>query len=309
MVTSVLHGLLYAAALVGGQDDAPQSAPPPAQSPPDIVVTGDREEMERTVRAITRKITERRHYSRPLPRFQVPVCVATVGLRDDYKSLIRQRIGANLAAADIPVDADPACRPNALVVFAADAQKAVREMAKEQPWLLSGYSNSEKRDLTRHKSPTYAWQTTQLRGADGKPLKIMILELPPYGEKKEVIVNEQGQTGRTNQPIREDITGAVVVIDNHDLPGKTIEQLADYATMRLVATTRYVQDAGNDAGNDAPAIGEHTILSLFATPDIAPEGLTDFDRGYLMGLYRLRANAPVTALQDAASKAFRELSE
>lgn len=303
MVTGLLHGLFFAAALVSGQDDAPQSAVEPAESPPDIVVTGDREEMERTVRAITRKITERRHFSRPLPRFQVPVCLATVGLRDDYKSLIRQRIGANLVAADIPVDDDPECRPNALVVFAPDARKAVREMIKEQPWLFTGYSNSQKRDLTQREAAAYAWQTTDLRGADGKPLKKMIIEVGIPPEKKEVIVNDQGQTGRTNQPIREDIAGAVVVIDNRELPGKTIDQLADYATMRLVATTRDAE------GEDAGGIGEQTILSLFDAPDVAPEELTDFDRSYLTGLYRLRANAPVTALQDAASKAYRELSD
>jgi hypothetical protein len=64
--------------------------------------------------------------------------------------------------------------------------------------------------------------------------------------------------------------------------GKSIVQLAAYATMRGFARTRPAQ---GDATLD-------TILALF-DPDHAPaEQLTDFDQAYLRSLYKEIANLP-----------------
>jgi hypothetical protein len=82
-------------------------------------------------------------------------------------------------------------------------------------------------------------------------------------------------------PVREDITQVVVVFDLDQVHGKSLDQLADYATMRGLAQTRPVEDA--------PAMD--TILTLFhsASP---PQALTQFDRAYLAALYDSIPNLP-----------------
>jgi hypothetical protein len=47
-----------------------------------------------------------------------------------------------------------------------------------------------------------------------------------------------------------------------------------------------------------------TILSLFASESGAPEELTDFDRAYLAGLYRLGEGADHTKVHDAVRSAY-----
>jgi hypothetical protein len=81
--------------------------------------------------------------------------------------------------------------------------------------------------------------------------------------------------------VREDITQAVVVFDRDEVAGKSLDQLADYATMRGLARTRPVED---DPTMD-------TILTMFHS-DVAPAGMTRFDRAYLAALHDSIPNMP-----------------
>lgn len=75
--------------------------------------------------------------------------------------------------------------------------------------------------------------------------------------------------------IRRDLFSSVVLIDTKATESLSLQQLADYASMRLLADTR------SDSVND-PA----TILSLFNVPrGTGPRGLTRFDRAYLRACY------------------------
>jgi hypothetical protein len=83
-----------------------------------------------------------------------------------------------------------------------------------------------------------------------------------------------------------------VLIDQAALPGRTPEQLADYATLRLLAPT------GEFAADWARA--SDTILSLFATPADAPAQMTRADRAYLRSLYSLPRTAFAKEVLEAA---------
>ena len=70
-----------------------------------------------------------------------------------------------------------------------------------------------------------------------------------------------------------------MVIEARAIDGLSPVQLADYASLRLLAPTGEVEVAGADA--------PRTIMTLFAAPDSAPATMTRFDRAYLAALYRM----------------------
>ncbi len=85
-----------------------------------------------------------------------------------------------------------------------------------------------------------------------------------------------GQLNRLYMPESHDIVSALVLFDRTAVLGMTLDQLADYATMRGLSHTR-------PASVNEPMA---TILSLFEGPGEGPDALTRFDIGYLQSLYR-----------------------
>lgn len=67
-----------------------------------------------------------------------------------------------------------------------------------------------------------------------------------------------------------------MVIDNTAVAGLSPVQIADYASLRLLAPTGEVEP-----------VGPRTIMTLFAAPATAPATMTRFDRAYLAALYRM----------------------
>jgi hypothetical protein len=90
--------------------------------------------------------------------------------------------------------------------------------------------------------------------------------------------------GRLSRLIREDMLAALVVIDKAAVAGLSPVQIADYASLRLLAPTGEVDIA--EAGSAPP-----TIMTLFAAPASAPQQMTRFDRAYLSALYRMPPGA------------------
>ena len=77
--------------------------------------------------------------------------------------------------------------------------------------------------------------------------------------------------------------------------GKSLLQLADYATFRILAQ---VQDLPQVEPQTLP-----TILSLFAQGDAPPDSLTEFDWAYLSGFYRMDRGAKLLATANATERA------
>ena len=113
-------------------------------------------------------------------------------------------------------------------------------------------------------APVHIWNNIAMRWTGAGPP-------PPRGLKASV----WGQLNRNAMPESYDIVGALVVFDRDGVKGMTLDQLADYATMRGLSHTRPAQ------GGQPMA----TILSLFDGAGGSPDQLTDFDAGYLRSLY------------------------
>jgi hypothetical protein len=107
-------------------------------------------------------------------------------------------------------------------------------------------------------------------------------------------------SSRVTSNVRYDIMTSFAAIDIGKTPGRTLRQLADYATMNLML------DLSRDAAHKA---APESILSLFnvADPEAAPQQMSAMDKGALRGLYAQKKNNVSAAVQRGRmAKAMKE---
>jgi hypothetical protein len=271
----LLAGLACAAlrpAPVFAQADDPAAG---AETGSTIVVTGEQPtwtEVTRQAREITQPTGIR--YA-PLPRFEGDrLCPGVLGLKHEHAARVIDRIRWNAERFDLwMTEDDGTCVPNFVVAFVDDGQATLRQIADERYWLFINMPRHERLALLAEDGPARVWTTTQARTHDGRPLP-----LRPDG--RQVSAMSSGGVARAALPVREDITGVLILFDRDEVRGKTLVQLADYATMRGLARTRPVEGAGDTAGQ-----AMDTILALFDADYEPPAELTAFDLAYLGTLY------------------------
>lgn len=259
-----------------------------------IVVTGEREKARLRAASLAKAITSPPPAGTPLARQYQPLCLRVFGIQADVAAIIADRIADNARSAGVII-AKPGCQANAFLGVFRGGRGAVERLRKEQPWLFETMLRYEVDRVFAGTSPVYAWHATEVRSVDGRPLPTGEIDIG--GRKAEVKMNNQYAGGRLVSPIRADVTGSIVLIEGAATQGKTAGQIADYASMRLLAPLR-----------DAPADrhGVETILSLFDADASPPGELTTFDRAYLRGFYRLGPGAGAAAMHDATMKAYAD---
>lgn len=292
------------------------AAQPAAPDDPDIVVTGEREPPTQ------REITEQaRNISiigdpldNPLPRFEDRLCPGVLGLKDDAAGYINQRIRFNAEQFGLRMAPDDGtCEPNFIVAFVDDAQNQLVELARNNGYMLAGLSVTTRGELLNAPGAARVWVNTLTRTRDGMPTQSArdasgaperrgstfggtdsagnaiensySIGLPP-------VAATQAAQSRIFFPIREDIVSVLVLFDRAQVRGKSLLQLADYATMRGFATTR------ETSGEPEAA----TILSLFDGDGPKPDRLTTFDLGYLGSLYDGIPNLPAQSKLGGVSR-------
>lgn len=248
----------------------------------DIVVTGQREEPTRSeVSRQARDISDITSdiYDRPLARIEDRLCPGVIGLRQDAAELMIDRIRWHAERFDVRQADEDGCAPNLIIAFVEDGKAQIAELQDKQPWLFQSMTIPERKRLLEEDGPVRVWTTALTRTRDGMPIERReSLDAPP-------VVSMWMAHSKIYLTIREDITQVVVLFDRAGVRGKTVIQLADYATMRSFARTR-------PAEGDAP-LG--TILALFDPGHAPPDGLTEFDHAYLRSLYRSNANLPAAS--------------
>jgi len=279
-MTILRHGCLAALAavlLAAGPAAAQEGAVPEPADGDDIVVTGERpshREVSRQARDVTDIGSDIR--DRPLARIEDRLCPGVIGLKRYAAELMIDRIRWNAERLEMWMADDTACDPNLIIAFVEDGQETIAELVDEQPWLFETLARHEREALVAEQGPVRVWTTAQTRTRDGMPIaRRENLTDPP-------VVQMWMAHSKIYLTIREDITQVVVLFDREGVRGKSIIQLADYATMRGFARTR---PAGGDASLD-------TILALFDPAHEPPPGLTDFDQAYLRSVYKEIANLP-----------------
>jgi len=244
----------------------------------DIVVTGKADqptkgEISKQARTVTRK---QDLHDLPLARFEDRLCPGVIGLKPEFASLLIDRIRYNAKQADLRLGDDSKCSPNVVILFTEDGQAELSALEERRGYLFAPLPLHERRELLAETGPVRVWTTTQTKLLNGMPVpkRENLTDIP--------VARMHAAHSKIYFATREDISFVVVAFDREGVRGKTLVQLADYATMRALART-------------VPAEGDQamgTILGLFDDGAMPPEEMTEFDRAYLASLYDGMPNLP-----------------
>ena len=246
-----------------------------------IIITpqNEREVVEEMGKAIVRPS----RVGKPVARFDSPLCVKVSGMPDEMAELVAGRIRDNARAIRGMKIADEGCDPNAFVGVLNDVNETVDKLREDEPWLFEGLLSFQVDRIYKGSKAARAWHVFDVRNLDGS---IIPGKQRGASDGKSIAsaVNRVEKSSRISQ-LRTNLTGGVVLIETAALEGKTFRQLADYATIRLLASV-----------SDEIDVNEYTlptILTLFGSDSdlYKPEGLTEFDQAYLQALYELPANS------------------
>lgn len=273
-----------------------QFDPPPAESSASdesIVVEGQRANVNRLVMdTITDAGVE------ALARFEDEVCPGVVGLGGDQALRLVQMIRDNVAQLGGRLAA-PGCTANATVILVDQPVEFVKKFAKTEPGFFT-MTPREFDQFTARPRAVASWHVTETRDRDGQELdgsnklsdrkkKIADTQAALSVGINARVVRQSAAT-RLYTNTREDMMFGFAVIDRQKLPGKTLRQLADLATLHLLL------DIKQTAGSNSPG----SILSLFEErPEgvAAPAHLTNVDRAMVQGLYAPSENNRTAAQQ------------
>ena len=285
-LASALAALLISSPLIAQSD----ATPPEEES---IIVEGQRTSVHRLV-----SDTINDAGVEALARFEDRICPGIVGLNGAQAVKLADMIRANIAALGGKV-ADPGCTANATVILVDEPVEFVKKFAKTEPGFFT--MNPREFELfTARPRAVASWHVTETRARDGQELD----GAKQLSDRNKKIANTQAATGvsinatvvrnsaatRLYTNTREDMAFGFAVIDKQKLPGKTLRQLADLATLHLLLDVR--QDAG--------ASNRGSILSLFEDRPqgvSAPAEMTQFDRAMVQGLYAPSENNRTAAQQ------------
>jgi len=276
-----MAGLIALAALLTAQQTAPAPAPEP--EPPAILVESDRPRTERELAELARDLADNPRPDRPLARFEAPLCLMVASGDAALGQEIAARVIANAKAAKVKVRGN-GCSPNALVLIADDARQQLQAVRSSGRRLFAGINARDIDAAMGARDPVYVFQASQSTAASGQAMLRAMPDTPPE--------NRLTAMGRLSRLTREDMLAALVVIDREAVAGFSPVQIADYASLRLLAPTGELDVAEADT--------PRTIMTLFLAPADAPAAMTRFDRAYLKALYRMPAGAFASEVLRAA---------
>jgi hypothetical protein len=282
---TVLLPILFFSACPAGADNSQRETE-------QIVVTGNRAIQAELTADLAKSITMVPPKDQPLPRHYQPICLKIFGLEKDYADVLAQRVRDNMRMLNLPVGTAK-CQPNSWIGFVSDSYQEVSRLRQEEPEMFAKLHDYEIDRILAGSRAAQAWHSLEAKGVDGKPFNYVTIEI--NGVQKSVRVNNQYQTGRLMPTTRVDMIGAIVLFDRTLSAGKTVRQLADYATFRLLAPVKEMLSEQGEI---------QSILSLFADAPMPPAGLTEFDWSYLDAYYKLQRGARPEKVHDAAKRAY-----
>lgn len=273
----------------------------------DVVVEG--RQLESLVRSYVNEVSQPAN-NRGLARWNRPICVGAVNLRNEVGQYVIDRISD--VARELGVEAgEPGCRPNILIVAAADGAALATAIVEDRPRNFDLRHNGTDagtrafRNFRTGDQPVRWWQISMPIDSEtgGRAVRLPGDIDPATGQPSAPVIHVFAAS-RLRTQIRDDMVRSVIIVDVERLGGADLVQLGDY--LALVALAQVDGEADTSA--------YPTILNLFADPASAPAGLTEWDRSYLTALYehdqlRINRNSQVRAVAEAVTRDRREAAE
>lgn len=237
----------------------------------DIEVRGKREIDREVVASNMRELTARIPFTEVTPRFYAPLCVHVIGPDVEANRVMAKRITEAAKSVGLRKP-KPGCRENALVIIVDEPPRLFEKLVDRRHWAVGeiGRDASLRRLRREFKSgkPAIAWNRTAFASGG----------VNAVSQPGEIAILQNARPSRVPGGFARPKVVSVVVFDSKTIGAATPVQLGDYAALHLL---------GRPSWNiDFEAVSAFSILGLFADgPDIAPDGMTAFDRAYLKGLY------------------------
>lgn len=266
------------------------AAPATAQDDAPIVVTGY-SELEQQIKSFVGALTPASPRGQ-IARFETAVCPGVFGMAEAPRAAVQDRIRAVAKGVGLDV-ASPDCRPNLVVMVTADKSAFLQALSTDHGYMFGDRTPTQIRKILAEPGPATAWQIQTMVNADGRAI----------AKDGDMPVNRTIRTeSRITAAVRPTFLAAIVVIEAKVLEGLSTTQLADYAAMRALAR---IDPARIDAG--APA----TILRILdaAADSEVPVTLTQWDFGFLKGLYSSPGNLYAPSQRSAIARAMEQEAE
>jgi hypothetical protein len=296
---------------VAQEVDVPAAQPTGATQLDDIVVDG-RPLREATTNFIDRIMATPR--ARGAAVWHDRVCLGVGNLQRPVAEALIDRISDVAVSVGLALER-PGCEPRVFIVFAEDADAAARNLVETRGRHfrigLSGADRGEAAVETFLASdrPVRWWQASAPVNAEtgvvaGRYPGRTAFSAPLGGITSPTDLGSYGANtfgSRLRSPLRDDLSQVIIIVDIDQVEGVDFGQLADYLAVVSLAQI----DPDVDPGP------YDSILGLFVHPEIAPPGLTDWDRAFLEGLYGAEQTAdnPQSRLSAVADNMARKVRE
>lgn len=279
---SGLSGIVAAAlgALILAQDpSAPPATPKPetaaTAAPQDQIPTAELGEVvvegrtREVVRAFVADVSVSNSRRGQLARFDRRVCPGVIGMRPDYAQVLNDRIARIALVLGLQIG-EPGCRPNILIVAAADAEQ------------IAGHIDAAPNTFERYAETVERRNEALASIRRPRPVR--------WWHQTEQLVTETSRS-RLRSPARTDIRRALILLDMEQIGTVNFGALSDYVAMAALARLN----------PDADVSGQSTILTLFESAESRRDdvGLTQWDADYLQALYGAERHYAVRRQQEA----------
>jgi len=252
---------------------------------PQVTVEARRKAMEHHVYDFVRKLTQNpRFRDESLPRWNAPLCFAVAGLPTDQGLFALGRLREIARTTGVRV-MDAGCRYNFFVVFTGEPNKLLKKAIHQHPeaFTESGGAHEIQEFVTPSRPQAVrAWHNVETFTRGGIPVNreaacVTTLVGATYFTAMQAPISCAYSASRIERNDVPAFTSALVVVDTTYPKQAKLGQLVDYAAMVGLADISPSADIA-----DAPS-----VLHLFdeASDAVPPEGLTNWDRAFLRGLY------------------------
>ncbi len=208
---------------------------------------------------------------RGLARWRYGVCVGVANLQNEAAQYIVDRVST--VAEDVGLKpGEPGCEPSVLIIAVTDADAFTKQFVEMRPRLFIVGGGG----MDRGYSALGRFKT------NNQPVRWWTVSVPVNAETGGIATRLPGEdapfvsslASRLTTSIVDDTKRAFVIVDVDKIGGVSLEQLSDYLAMVVLA----------QVDPDADTSGYATVLNVFDNPE-QTNGLTDWDKAYLEGLY------------------------
>ena len=280
LIAALTASLAFSAA-AAAQTPAPSTTPP--HTVEGVTVEPSKQIDPEALRAMVQDFVRLHGQPSRIGQYSVwarPLCPKVVGLPDAFDAFVAQRIVEVAAEAGAPKARRPQdCRHfNVLVIVTSQPQQILDFVRHRQPQLLGFHYAAQAERIAVVRRPIQVWHVTST--AQGAAM----LDTAGSDVDHEVVDSPfntppSGAAGsRLSEGLTSHLLTALIVVNSRQIEGQPAGRIADQIAMEAL-----LQPAAVGKCSEAPTVLDSLNPSCAASAGV--DGLTDFDRTYLSGLY------------------------